>query len=186
MKQLEIEYKTMLSKEHFQQLQHDFRDAPAIEQVNIYFDTPDFDLKAQRSSLRVRLFQERAELTLKTPETIGNLEHNQQLTPREVERILSDLEFPRGSIVHTLKKKQIPSNQLKNLGSLKTIRREKKFAFGLLALDENGYRGQVDYELEVEVVDAIQGKLTFERFLRLKQIPFLPAKSKIARFCSTL
>lgn len=39
-----------------------------------------------------------------------------------------------------------------------TKRYEKQTSIGLMALDENDYVGQKDYELEVEVTDADAGK----------------------------
>jgi len=50
-----------------------------------------------------------------------------------------------------------------------------------MALDENDYLGQTDYELEVEVSDAEEGKILFDEFLKKKSILFKYASSKVAR-----
>lgn len=41
--------------------------------------------------------------------------------------------------------------------------------------------GQTDYELEVEVSDAEEGKILFDEFLKKKSIQFKYASSKVAR-----
>lgn len=50
-----------------------------------------------------------------------------------------------------------------------------------MALDENDYLGQTDYELEVEVSDAEEGKILFDEFQRKKSIQLEYASSKAAR-----
>ena len=55
-----------------------------------------------------------------------------------------------------------------------------------MALDKNNYAGRIDYELELEVENADKGKTDFETFLLENDIDLKYAKSKVARFCSTL
>lgn len=62
---LEIEYKTLLTKSEYKRLLTDFSDVSPILQTNHYIDTPDLDMKNHRFSLRIRTFEDSAELTLK-------------------------------------------------------------------------------------------------------------------------
>ena len=50
-----------------------------------------------------------------------------------------------------------------------------------MALDENDYAGIHDYELEVEVADAEEGKILFDDYLKKQSIQFKYASSKVAR-----
>ena len=94
--------------------------------------------------------------------------------------------LPEGEILENLKKTKIQLNQLNILGHLTTIRREMKHEFGLLALDENFYFDVHDYEIELEVQDAEDGKVNFFDFLQENNLPYTPLKSKIARFAKNL
>lgn len=63
-KELEVEFKTLLSKGEYTRLSKLFVDKPSNLQINYYFDTPRFTLKASDIGLRVRK-REKYELTLK-------------------------------------------------------------------------------------------------------------------------
>jgi uncharacterized protein YjbK len=76
---------------------------------------------------------------------------------------IDHFELPSGPI-SDISKTSIPLNQLAVWGHLKTKRLEKETSIGLMALDENDYFGQTDYELEVEVSDAEEGKILFDEF----------------------
>lgn len=186
MNQLEIEYKTLLSKEEFQRIEEHLEKVSPVKQTNYYFDTAGFDLKAKRMSLRIRTLAERAELTLKVPQKVGNLEYNHNLSLAEAKTIIANQELPDCQISHLLATKGIDLGQIKVLGHLTTIRREVATKIGLMALDHNFYAGQEDFELELEVQDARQGKVDFDNFLKTNHINFKYAKSKVARFASTL
>ena len=55
-----------------------------------------------------------------------------------------------------------------------------------MALDKNTYNGHLDYELEVEVRDAEEGKIAFDYFLKKQSIKFKYASSKVARAAASL
>lgn len=183
---LEIEYKTLLNKSEFERLSAEFSDVEPIYQTNYYIDTPDFNLRKHRYSLRIRILKDRAELTLKIPQDIGNQEYNQDLTLEEAQAIIQKVELPEGEILSLIQETGVALGYLTVWGHLATKRYEKETAFGLMALDENTYKNQIDYELEVEVEDAEQGKQDFENYLKEHQINFKYAKSKIARTAAAL
>ena len=186
MQHIEIEYKTLLSQTDYQRLSQLFTDTAPVSQTNYYLETPNQAIKKAKMSLRIRTLPERAELTLKIPLAIGNEEHNQDLSLAQAQAILENLELPKGQIYDHLLKASIPLEELTCLGSLTTKRLEKAFPIGLMALDSNSYSGRQDYELELEVSDAKQGKADFDQFLQEQNIPYRYAKSKVARFVASL
>lgn len=183
---LEIEYKTLLSPVEFKRLLAEFADVKPVVQTNYYIDTPDFSLRQCRYSLRIRTLENHAELTLKIPQEIGNKEYNQLLSLDEADQLMDKLILPEGEILGLLKETGIAIEQLTIWGQLTTKRREKQTSIGLMALDKNTYENQTDYELEVEVTEAKQGKLDFEAYLRKHRITFKYARSKVARTAAIL
>ncbi|MBF0777531.1 CYTH domain-containing protein [Streptococcus cuniculi] len=183
---LEIEYKTLLTETEFQRLLAEFSDVTPVIQTNYYIDTPEFSLRKHRHALRIRTLEDRAELTLKIPQDIGNQEYNQDLTLEQAQTILQTVDLPKGDILSLIQQTKTALENLTVWGQLTTKRYEKETAIGLMALDENAYQGQKDYELEVEVQDAEQGKKAFEDYLKHRHIAFKYASSKVARTAATL
>lgn len=102
MTHLEIEYKTLLNKDEFNRLTSLFSHVQPITQTNYYFDTETFEMKAHRMSLRIRTLPNRAELTLKIPREVGNLEHNHGLTLEEAKYIVKNGQFPEDTEIASL------------------------------------------------------------------------------------
>lgn len=186
MNHLEIEYKTLLTKNEYQQLLPLFSDITATKQTNYYIDTADFSIRDAKMALRVRAFENRAELTLKIPQQVGNMEYNQSLTLEECHTLINTCVLPEGEIRILLTHAAINLDELKVLGSLTTIRYEKETTIGLMALDENHYFDKTDYELELEVTDAEMGKEQFDYFLQAHHIHYKYAKPKVVRFAQNL
>lgn len=186
MNHLEIEYKTMLTKAEFDHLQSLLSHVTPVTQTNYYFESADSRMRSKKLSLRIRTFEQAAEMTLKIPKNIGTLEHNIPLSREEARHIIDSGCLPDNAISQIIREKDIDTDNLIVLGHLTTIRREVKTNIGLMALDRNQYAGRIDYELELEVEDADYGKLAFEQYLKDHNINFKYAKSKVARFCATL
>ena len=70
MKHLEIEMKTLLSEEEYDRLLAQFSEVTPITQKNYYLDTPDFYLRQHKIAIRIRTFENSAELTIKIPRTV--------------------------------------------------------------------------------------------------------------------
>lgn len=188
---LEIEYKTLLSLSEFDQLGKRFSHVAPVSQTNHYFDTPDLKLRANKLSLRIRTFDDAAEMTLKIPQKVGNLEHNIALTSEEANAILATKTLPQNciniqNILELLKGYAIDLSAIRVLGSLTTTRREYETSIGLMALDKNEYSGRLDYELELEVADARSGEKNFNYFLKDNQIEYRYARSKVVRFLESI
>lgn len=185
-KQLEIEFKNMLTKEEFQKLieafhitSHDFH-----TQKNHYFDTATFALRDAKSGLRIREVADRFECTLKEPAAgIGLTETTDLLDAAHVHAVLAGTETLSAEEVHErLQILNVSEEKLQLLGTLSTTRAEINYKEGLLVFDYSQYANTEDYELEYEVPHEQTGRIVFEQLLQQFQIPVRQADKKVARF----
>ncbi|EJQ0569506.1 CYTH domain-containing protein [Listeria innocua] len=183
-KELEIEFRNLLTKEEYDRLIEDFRikEDDFFEQTNFYLDTADFGLKERNSALRIRQLETQYQLTLKTPEARGLMETTQILAADQATAITDGANIPVGPVRDTLKEIGINHEDLQVFGSLKTIRAEKDYKKGLLVFDKNFYGSISDFDLEYEVSDYVKGKEIFDKLLKEYQITNHPAENKVARF----
>ena len=65
MNHLEIEYKTLLTKDEYNRLAMLFSHVTPVTQTNYYIDTPQSDMRNKKLSLRIRTLPTHGELTLK-------------------------------------------------------------------------------------------------------------------------
>jgi uncharacterized protein YjbK len=180
-KELEIEFKNMLTKEEYVKLLADTKKTP-ISQTNHYFDTADFQLRRHKAALRIRQIEDHYVCTLKTPAPVGNYETTDNLTSLQAGHILEGQQFDAPEVRAELERLNVSPAALKLIGSLTTYRAEIEYAGGLLVLDHSQYCGIEDYELEYEVTDEVIGKEAFFTLLKERAIPIRPADKKIARF----
>lgn len=180
--QKEIEFKNLLTQEEFDQLCRGFGISKKDFhlQTNTYFDTPDNQFRDAFIGFRLRVLEERNELTLKSPgenvhtmiETthlISSSERNEILLSGEIKpRIYSEFQ-------------QLPE-LLVAFGTLRTERAEIPYQNGLLVLDRSDYLEHTDYEMEFEVTDLAKGRQSFNKLLEIYQIPKRQTLKKIARF----
>lgn len=183
-KELEIEFRNLLTKEEYDTLIESFRvkEEDFFEQTNYYLDTANFGLEERHSALRIRQLETQYQLTLKTPEARGLMETTQILGEDQASAIISGANIPVGPVRDTLKELGINHEDLQVFGSLKTIRAEKDYKKGLLVFDKNFYGSISDFDLEYEVSDYDKGKEVFDKLLKEYQITNQPAKNKVARF----
>ena len=186
MKHLEIELKTLLKKDEYDHLKDQFAGVTPVLQKNYYIDTLDFKLREKKVAMRIRTFEDWAELTLKVPQSVGNMEYNQKLQLKDAENYLSKKELPQGLVLDELAKHGITTSEWQILGRLTTLRYEMQTAIGLMALDESQYFDITDYELELEVANHEQGKQDFQQFLEKNQISYQKAPSKLVRFVKSM
>ena len=111
MKHLEIELKTLLKIDDYSRLREQFTTVSPVLQKNYYIDTPDFQLREKKVAMRIRTFDDWAELTLKVPQSVGNMEFNQKLNLKDAENYLNKAELPQGLVVDELAKHGIKSTQ---------------------------------------------------------------------------
>ncbi|WP_249308339.1 CYTH domain-containing protein [Lederbergia citrea] len=180
---IEIEFKNIVTKAEFQLLLHTFNISSSqfFNQKNHYFDTVNFALKNVNTALRVRELPRGFELTLKKPAKVGLLEINQPLSNVESNLLLANSIFPDGEVADEIEAMNIDVKTLELFGSLTTTRAETKYKNGLLVFDHSFYLGQEDFEIEYETIDWDIGQETFNHLLEELNIDRRPADSKIGR-----
>lgn len=179
---IEIEFKNLLTQEHFKKLINFFQPDSFVSQENYYFDTALFELKKQASALRIREKNQKFELTLKQPSEVGLLESNQLITKQFAEAFIQNGSFPTGSIQELIVQAGLDPKAFTCFGSLRTERAEIEYHGGIIVLDHSFYAGKEDYELEYEVEDAQLGKKIFMELLEKLEIPLQKTENKIKRF----
>lgn len=182
--QVEIEFKNSLTQFEYTRLLSSLNlsEEAFYLQENYYYDTKDWKLKNLHSALRIRLFSDSAELTLKTPLGENHLETTDYLS-LEQGRVLLDNQTIKsdGHVAEQLTALQIDLKDLSLFGSLTTKRYEKKVDQGLIVLDESSYGTTIDYELEFETDSREVGEIYFNHFLQHHSIKKRPTKNKIVR-----
>ena len=78
-KELEVSFRTLLSKGEYTKLAEQYKDKPANLQINYYFDTSRFTLKAAEVVLRVRK-REQYEVTLRRKKGYNKVEITNNIT----------------------------------------------------------------------------------------------------------
>ncbi|HEY0221872.1 CYTH domain-containing protein [Lactovum miscens] len=188
---LEIEFKSLLSMPEYERLQKLFSHVKPVTQTNYYFDTKDLKMRENHLSLRIRCFSETAEMTLKVPQEVGNLEYNIDVPLVEAKSLIENKSLVKcqqniSSICDIIAERGLTFSDITCIGSLRTTRREYQMSIGLAALDFNEYLGTSDYEFELEVENDKQGQNDFDEFLEKNGIEFRYARSKVVRFLDTL
>lgn len=181
---LEIEFKSLLTEKEFSKLLTYFKIAEDdyFTQTNYYFDSSDLQLKQKQISVRIRILSLTAELTLKIPASEGLLEINEPLPLDLATTLIESNHLPQHGIVYNkLASLGFHVNDLALIGSLKTKRAEKQIPEGLLALDESWFGNQHDFEIELEVSNAYQGKQAFLALLKKLNVKEKITPSKIHR-----
>ena len=194
MARLEIEFKTLLSQEKFNQIKTDYAFAPAFTQTNYYYDTKDRQLKAQHCGLRLRLFADHAEQTLKVPAPVKSAVHHQlleitdPLTLPQAKILIAHKTFDQNHQVgQALRKRQINLQDLQLLTQATTTRRVCSLPYGDLTLDHTRYlNGHRDFELELETKTPQKAHAAYQALLHHYQICEQPVVNKVTRAFSQM
>jgi len=180
--QKEIEFKNLLEKEEFHTLCIEFgvSEEDFHIQTNTYFDTKDYQLRDAFMGFRLRVLEQRNELTLKAP---GDNQHTMIETTRLINEYERD-EILQNGFIKPRDYDEFLSllDVLFSFGSLRTCRAEIPYQKGLLVLDRSDYLGETDYEVEFEVMDYETGQQSFNEMLLTYGIPVRKTPKKIARF----
>ena len=182
--ELEIEFKNKLSAKEYYNLLEYFEacEDDYFTQENHYFDTDLWRLKELHAGLRIRVLNDSAELTLKTPFKGHLLETTDYLSLTESKQLLLENKInSTGQVAKKLRELTIDPNDVHLIGSLITKRFEKKTPKGLFVLDKSFYGEQTDFELEFEVQEVKQGKIDFDAFLKKHHLKKIPSQNKIVR-----
>lgn len=169
----EIEFKTFITKEKYDQLIREFNlENNVFAQTNYYFDTEDTKLMKECTVLRIRQKGNGYKLTKKTRASVGADETHILLSKEKAQDMLTN--GIDASII------DIPY-QVKKVAELTTYRASTPYKDGTLFFDRSEYYGHIDYEIEYEVDEVEQGKKDFNDFLQSFDIPYQESIRKSKR-----
>ena len=178
-KSVEVEFKTLLSKEEYERLMDQFKGNRMDLQTNHYFDTSRFSLKALDASLRVRE-RESLELTLKRKKGYIIQEFNLPINKEIFEEIKTTGVLPEGELKNELSN-LIGEQKINNFLSLSTLRMFFAYNNGVLFIDKSQYLGITDYELEYEAKSYHAGKKEFVQIINELGIQYRKSEKKVRR-----
>ena len=194
-KNREIEAKTLLAQDVYQKIVNSFPIRADFVQENYYFDTPDDLLKDHHISLRIRIYADHAEQTMKVPDLNPVqkkfhevIEINDNLTHDQAKKLVAQehVDF-KGNIGDYLD--QHFSDQKEQLQLFTWSKTRRILMNGLqnceLTLDATSYPdGYQDFELEIENTDLAlikQVQTELEHDYGFKQTKANTNQNKIAR-----
>lgn len=169
----EIEFKTLITKEKYQELVKDFDlENNVFSQTNYYFDTDDTQLMKNHTVLRIRQKGTSYKLTKKIRAEVGADETHILINKEKAEDMLKNgLDASIIGIPYFVKK----------ISELTTYRVSSPYKDGTIFFDRSEYYGHVDYEIEYEVDEVVQGKRDFIDFLNSYDIPYKESIRKSKR-----
>ncbi|MCF7930399.1 MAG: CYTH domain-containing protein [Acholeplasmataceae bacterium] len=175
-KNIEIEFKTSVSSEKYQELLQLFNlENNIFKQTNHYFDTDDFNLNKEKIVLRIRQKGENHfKVTLKSQSEKGAFESHVLLNKDQAKEMI-DHGFQTKDFFEDL------DYFVTFKASLDNYRVSTPYKGGTLFLDRCEYCNVVDYEIEYEVCNYDEGQKLFTQFVDEHQIEMLPTKRKSER-----
>ncbi|VEU81172.1 CYTH domain-containing protein [Haploplasma axanthum] len=172
---VEIEFKTAVSKEKYQEMLKLFElEENVFKQTNYYFDTDNLDLNNDHVVLRIRQNGDRYKVTLKRQSENSAFENHVILRKDQALKMIKD-GFNTKDFYDNVDYK------VKFKAALDNYRVSTPHEDGTLFFDRCDYRGITDYEIEYEVNNFEQGKQIFENFLNDHNIEFVKTKRKSER-----
>ncbi len=170
--QLEIEFKTLVSKEQFENITKLYGPLNFLKQHNYYYKS-----SFSSQSFRIRITKEKKIFTLKEIVDEQILEHEKEFTglfyeDKDIKTLLDKLEI-------------YPPFNLE--GELITYRAIVETDLAQLCFDFNHYNNLIDYEIEYELKKDHDGLSSFKRILSQADIIYKPTyASKYVRCLNTL
>lgn len=179
-KNIEKEYKILVTKEQFYSLLKLYPNITFESQINYYIDTETQLLKRMQGAMRIRQINEKYIFTLKLPSEKGLLEFEKEVTDASLNS-LNDEE-----IKNLLNQYHI-TGKLQFTTKLHTQRAIYRTPYAELCFDISTYNHITDYEIEYEYLCEHDGLQAFQDIL--KPIHVLYTKncdSKIKRALDSL
>ena len=183
MREIEIEFKNLLTKDQYASLfeKYDLKNSEEIINKNFYYDDANESFKKIGAALRIRYTNKKTEMTLKVKGETQNVEINVPLDERYPKEP-TVLPILPNEIIAELERMNVKIKTPMLIQKIETLRHEIALEEGLLVLDETTFINDIiDYELEFETKDYETGLVAFEKLLEENNIDKNPAKSKIAR-----
>ncbi|MFI3329016.1 MAG: CYTH domain-containing protein [bacterium] len=170
---LEIEFKSAITKEKYEELLKHFNlENNVFKQTNHYFDTEDLNLSTNKIVLRIRQKGDKFKLTSKSHSEDGALETHLIISEAEASKMFMDgFDAKLINIPHFVHK----------VCELSTHRISTVYKNGVIFFDKSIYYGKTDYEIEFEADSLEQGLKDFESFLKEYNINLVPSLSKSKR-----
>lgn len=179
-----VTFKTLLSKGEYARLAKLYSDKPSNLQINYYFDTSRFTLKASEILLRVRK-RDDYELTLRRKKGYNKIEITNVLTEEEFKHFVNTGEIPSLEIANEIGE-LIKDQTLINYMSFSTFRIFFPHEKGTVAIDKCEYLGVTDYELEYSAPTYDLGKKNFIELVKSLSIAYKKGEVKIKRAYNAL
>lgn len=183
---LEYEFKTMLTKKEYVDLMTHFTEHRGNLQINYYFDTDRFTLKATEIGLRVRKRENvNYEMTLKRKK--GYVAHviNEFITKEQFNEFCETGIIPCESIRKDLEE-IIKGQKIVNYMSLATFRISFPYKNGVLSIDKCKYVDTIDYELVFQSNVYETGKREFVETVKSFGVQYKKAEPKMKRAYTAL
>lgn len=178
-KDITAEFKTLLTKEEYDNLYEKFKSHPGNLQVNYYFDTKRFTLKATDAVLRVKS-RDGLTLTLERKKGYNFVRIDEEITEEQFTNFVETGEIPNEKIAQEVAE-IIKGQKIINFMSLSTYRISMPYKKGKLSLDKCEYVNTIDYELEYEVTNRNIGKLDFIQIIKDNNIAYKKSQLKLKR-----
>lgn len=184
----EVGFKSLITPEEYERLIEQFKGNRIDSQINHYFDTPRFSLKALDISLRVRE-REGLEISLKRKKGYSVNVINHDITPDIYQELNETGVIPLEDIRNDLAP-IIGEQKVSRFLSLSTLRTYLPYNKGILFIDKseysfsvhgNEYSGFIDYEIEYIANSYHQGKKEFIELISDLEVQYKKADKKIKR-----
>ncbi len=168
---IELEYKTIVTKEQFYRLADNYKPLKFIKQLNHYYVSDD----PSHYAFRIREKEGKKIFTMKEPYNGARMEYEKEL----------DTDIDKDAeIVEMLKAKGLqPPYEL--LGDMTTYRAIYFDGYGELCFDINLYNGLIDYEIEYEQIKEHDHFNEYLKILKKADIEYVKADSKYHRYLKT-
>lgn len=174
-KNIEKEYKILLTKEQFEDLCRFYEPLHFVEQVNVYYDTSNRCIESMQGALRIRSKEGKHIFTLKMHDNGNLLEYECEVKNNTVEAL------GEPSIQSLLTQYNI-NGSLHQTTTLVTKRAIVEDEYAQLCFDINLYNGMIDYEIEYEYKKDHDGRKQFSDILNKINVSYTKnCKAKIAR-----
>ena len=179
-KNIELEYKVLVTKEQFEALYKHFNEPSFRTQVNVYYDTLDMAIRKTRGSMRIRDLYDCHIFTFKMGSQLGLLEFEKDVPTNSLES-LEDEE------IQNLLARYHFSGPFKQLTKLKTQRAIVNTGNAELCFDISEYNGKTDYEIEYEYIKDHDGLHDFQAILDYIHVTYTHnCSAKIVRALASL
>lgn len=174
-KNIEKEFKILLTKEQFDILREDYEPLLFETQVNIYYDTFDRCIEKKKGAMRIRSKNGKHIFTLKMHSSEGLREYECEVENNEVSSLQKE------EIQSLLSEYKI-YGEFHPIATLTTDRAIYESEFAELCFDISHYNNTVDYEIEYEFKKDHNGLTIFNSFLSKVNLTYTKnCKSKIKR-----